>query len=222
MKPAQQRTMIEQLLEVIATLRSPEGCPWDAEQTPESLKPFILEEAYELTDAITSGDTEEIRDELGDCLLQVALLSQIYRESGSFTFDDVARTITEKLIRRHPHVFDRENHSPGTDLNLQWQRIKQEEQSGKKAKNHRPPPPLPSLMLAQKISRDQSGNLREDCTRLAGLAKDLSGKEDDPAEVVGSLLETIARIGNRLDMNLEDLLRQRCQVSSGQSVDTSR
>lgn len=222
MKSAHQYTTIEHLLEVIATLRSPNGCPWDAEQTPESLKPFILEEAYELIDAITTGDTEEIRDELGDCLLQVVLLSQIYRESESFTFDDVARTITEKLIRRHPHVFDRKNHLPGTDLNLQWQRIKQQEKSGKSPKTHRPPPPLPSLMLAQKISKDRSGSLKEECDRLTLLANELSDEKEDPEELVGCLLETVARIGNRLDLNLEDLLRQKYHVTSGQSLDVTR
>ena len=96
---------IDLLLEIMSTLRGPGGCPWDAEQTPESLAPYILEEACELIDAIEAGDKNEIMDELGDLLLQVVFQARIFEENGLFDFDDVANTISEKLIRRHPHVF---------------------------------------------------------------------------------------------------------------------
>ena len=107
MKFASSSQALERLLEIMATLRSPEGCPWDAKQTPKSLKPFLLEETYEVLEAIDHGDPGGIRDELGDLLLQVVFQARIFEERGDFDFSDVAGAISEKLIRRHPHVFER-------------------------------------------------------------------------------------------------------------------
>ena len=96
---------VERLLAIMATLRAPDGCPWDREQTFQSLKTYLLEETYELIDAIDNGDPVEHCAELGDLLLQIVFQSQIAAQSGSFDFHDVARGISDKLIRRHPHVF---------------------------------------------------------------------------------------------------------------------
>lgn len=96
---------LEELIDVVAKLRAPDGCPWDREQTHTSLRPNMLEEAYEAVDAIDENDMAHLREELGDVLLQVLLHSQIASESNEFTLDDVAKELKEKLIHRHPHVF---------------------------------------------------------------------------------------------------------------------
>ena len=121
---------IQQLLEVMQQLR--EQCPWDKAQTPQSLTRYAIEEAYEVEDAIRQGNLAEIRNELGDLLLQVVFQSQMYAEQQAFNFDDVVQAITEKLIRRHPHVFQAEqyaNLSPEQVSEL-WQQIKQQEKQG--------------------------------------------------------------------------------------------
>lgn len=118
---------IAALLTTIKKLRSPGGCPWDAKQTPESLKKYLFEECNELAEAIDSKDRPHICEELGDLLLQIVLLSQIYSEEGKFDFDDVAVGINEKMIRRHPHVFEKRTNLTEEELYAQWDRIKQEE-----------------------------------------------------------------------------------------------
>ena len=98
---------LQELIEIVAKLRSPDGgCPWDLAQTPETLTPYIVEEAYEVVDAIKSGQKKAIVDELGDLLLQVVLQAQIASEANDFTLAEVAKSISKKMIRRHPHVFD--------------------------------------------------------------------------------------------------------------------
>ncbi len=143
---------IERLLRVMQTLRAPEGCPWDTEQTPESLTPYILEEACELIDAIESGSTELILDELGDLLLQVVFQAQIFAERGQFEFSDIATAIADKLVRRHPHVFNRESGCHSKDLDQQWDEIKRGETTQQKSclEDHLPNR-LPSLQRAQKL-----------------------------------------------------------------------
>lgn len=119
-----------ELKRVFAALRHPQtGCPWDLEQTHESLRRFMLEEAYEAVDAIDSGTSEELKGELGDVLLQVALHSQIASESGVFDLDDVARTITEKMIRRHPHVFADKHYASLDEQKQDWEAIKKSERN---------------------------------------------------------------------------------------------
>src|SRR5215211_9457275 len=116
---------IEHLLVIMAALRTPGlGCPWDLEQTFETIAPYTLEEAYEVADAIGRGDLDDLKDELGDLLLQVVFHARMAEEQGSFAFGDVVQAITGKLIRRHPHVFgDRAGLSTG-QVNMQWDQIK--------------------------------------------------------------------------------------------------
>jgi len=121
----------EELVSVIATLRSEQGCPWDRVQTYESLKPCLLEESGEVVEAIDKGDMENLCEELGDVLLQVLMYSQIARENGDFTLDDVIDGVCEKMIRRHPHVFgDKRTLTPEESLNL-WNEIKRQEKAEK-------------------------------------------------------------------------------------------
>lgn len=147
---------LAELLATMRTLRAPDGCPWDAEQTPESLAPYILEEACETIEAIETGSPEMIADELGDLLLQVVFQAQIFAERGCFDFADVAAGINAKLLRRHPHVFTHEGQSiMDTNLELQWERIKLEEQAAGAPTGQHPlgslPGNLPALQRAQKL-----------------------------------------------------------------------
>jgi len=119
---------LQHLIDVVAKLRSPDGgCPWDLEQTPESLIPYIIEEAYEVVDAIQGGDKKAITEELGDLLLQVVLQSQIASESRDFSIAEVAEGIAQKLIRRHPHVFGDVKTENIEEIYQNWEKIKAEE-----------------------------------------------------------------------------------------------
>lgn len=146
---------LERLLAIMRRLRGPDGCPWDQEQTLDSLKPYLVEECHEVLDAIDSGDPAAHCDELGDVLLQIVFQAQIRAEAGAFTFDDVAAAIAAKLIRRHPHVFgDAVAHTPGEVLK-NWEAIKRGEKTGGKAgpASALSPVPrsLPALLKAHKV-----------------------------------------------------------------------
>jgi len=153
---------LQRFIEVVAQLRNPEGgCPWDLKQTPASLTPYVIEEAYEVVDAIQDGDKNDVEEELGDLLLQVVLLSQVFQDQGDFTLAEVAKGITDKMIRRHPHVFEPERATAKTPeaVNLTWDEIKKQEKaetedpdklSPKLRRYARSMPPLASAM---KISR---------------------------------------------------------------------
>jgi uncharacterized protein YabN with tetrapyrrole methylase and pyrophosphatase domain len=146
------RKAIDELIEVMARLRSPEGCPWDQEQSHMSIRLNAVEEVYELVDAIESNDDEEMLEELGDLLLQVVFHAQMAKERKAFNFDDIARVITEKLIRRHPHVFDDANVEGVADVWDQWDSIKKKEKEGtareRKSAFDGIPRHLPALMQA--------------------------------------------------------------------------
>ncbi len=121
---------LQQLTTVIAQLRNPDGgCPWDLAQTPQSLTPYVIEEAYEVVDAIQNGDKKDIAEELGDLLLQVVLQAQIFQEQGDFDLGDVAQGITEKMIRRHPHVFGDVTADTAETVKANWEQIKAQEKA---------------------------------------------------------------------------------------------
>lgn len=174
---------MQRLLEIMRQLRDPEsGCPWDVKQTMESLTRYTIEEAYEVADAIASGDMHDIKDELGDLLFQVVFYAQIASESSAFSFDDVAQSISDKLVRRHPHVFGAQSVDDGkgsekggevvqrarlsdTALNAQWDAIKAQEKQLKKQRSEQRvqaaetsifdsvPKGMPALMYAQKLQK---------------------------------------------------------------------
>ena len=118
---------LDKLIETVRTLRSPQGCEWDRAQTHKSLRPNMLEEAYEAVDAMDSGDIKHLKEELGDVLLQVLLHSQIADDEGEFNLDDVAKGLNEKLIHRHPHVFGNVKVSSTQDIIDNWDKLKKEE-----------------------------------------------------------------------------------------------
>lgn len=144
---------LEKLIEVIRILRSENGCVWDRAQTHESLRPNMLEEAYEAVDAINKGDILNLREELGDVLLQVLLHSQIASESNEFNIEDVAKELKDKLIHRHPHVFGTDKADTPEEVVKNWERLKQEEKKDRKSQMDGIPKSLPALVAAQKISK---------------------------------------------------------------------
>ena len=144
---------LKELVEVIAKLRAPDGCPWDREQTHKSLKPNMLEEAYEAVDAIDSGDMANLKEELGDVLLQVVLHAQIASEEHAFDIEDVARELKEKLIHRHPHVFGNTKVSSADEVMVNWDKLKKEEKTYRKSVMDGISKSQSALMSAQKISK---------------------------------------------------------------------
>ncbi len=144
---------LEELIEVIRVLRSENGCPWDREQTHTSLRPNMIEEAYEAVDAIDEKSPEHLREELGDVLLQVLLHSQIASEAGEFTIEDVAKELKDKLIHRHPHVFGSAKVNSADDVVVNWDKLKHEEKTERKSQMDGISKAQSALMSAQKISK---------------------------------------------------------------------
>jgi XTP/dITP diphosphohydrolase len=146
---------IAELLEVMAKLRSPEGCPWDREQDHQKLKFYAVEEVYELMDAIESGDDQELEEELGDVLLQVVFHCQLAHERGAFDFEQVCRRLVSKLIHRHPHVFGKDKLDTAEAVLAQWEHLKRAEKTG--TRHERPsaldgiPKHLPALLRASEL-----------------------------------------------------------------------
>ena len=144
---------LEELIAVVAKLRAPDGCPWDRAQTHASLRPNMIEEAYEAVDAIDDNDMKHLREELGDVLLQVLLHSQIASENGDFNLDDVAKELKDKLIHRHPHVFGNANLTTPDDVKEAWDKLKAEEKTHRKSAMDGVSRCQAALMSAQKISK---------------------------------------------------------------------
>jgi MazG family protein len=177
---------IEALKNLVATLR--EKCPWDRKQTPESIIIYLIEEAYELLDAITAGDVGHIREELGDVLFQVLFIALLYKEKGLFSLEDAVCSITEKMIRRHPHVFgDEEAHTP-EKVKENWAIIKAAEKAGSGKEGSlldSVPAGLPSLHRAYMIS-DKVGRVGFDWDDIEGVMKKVEEEWKELAEAIAS------------------------------------
>jgi uncharacterized protein YabN with tetrapyrrole methylase and pyrophosphatase domain len=149
------KSAINDLLRVMAKLRSPRGCPWDREQTHLTLRRHAIEEVYELIDAIESRDDHEMAEELGDLLLQVVFHAQMAKERGAFDFEKVCRVLVEKLIRRHPHVFGKTKVKNVDEVWANWEKIKRAEKAGTKSERKSAldgiPKHLPALLRAEKL-----------------------------------------------------------------------
>lgn len=157
-EPAHNFPGLHRLYHVVQKLRDPDGgCPWDLKQTHASLRPFVLEEAYELVEAITEGDTEHMKEELGDVLLQVFLHAQIASDENRFTVDDVAGGIADKLVRRHPHVFGDVQVNSAEEVTDNWRKLKAAErgetETPKESAMDGVPQGIPALSRALKVSR---------------------------------------------------------------------
>ncbi len=167
----------EKLVEVMKTLRDPGGCDWDRSQTHKTLKPYLIEEAFELLEAIDKEDDQEIKEELGDVLLQVVFHAQIASERGAFDIKDVIDNLTEKLIRRHPHVFEKS----GKYSYERWEEIKAKEKKKKKSAIGRVNPALPALSMARRI--------QENASAVGFDWKDKSGVKEKIKEEIEEFLE---------------------------------
>lgn len=144
---------LDELTKTIKILRSPEGCPWDKEQTHKSIRRNMLEEAYEAVEAIDENNPEHLKEELGDVLLQVLLHSQIADDNNEFNIQDVAHMLNDKLIHRHPHVFSKEKVKNSEEVIINWEKLKKEEKQERKRTLDGIPKTLPALSTAEKISK---------------------------------------------------------------------
>jgi tetrapyrrole methylase family protein/MazG family protein len=204
------------LVEIMERLRAPGGCPWDAEQTHESIARCAVEEAYELVDAISERNPEHIREELGDLLLQVVFHSEMARQVGDFAIEDVINGIANKLLHRHPHVFGDAVAETAEDVKRSWEELKKQEK-GKKKRNHvldGIPRDLPALLLARKavsglrkkgmISEDISEHIK-DIGRQLGILETC----ETPDEIISELLFSISAISQKMDIDAETALRKK-------------
>lgn len=213
------RPGFREFVDVIAMLRSPEGCPWDREQTYASLKRFVLEEAYEVLEAVDSQDPDRLCDELGDLMLQVLLYSQIASEEGAFDIRDVIARHVEKLVRRHPHVFGDVSVRDADEVKRNWDAIKQEEKPERTSALDGVPRELPALMKALEVSKravkvgfewpDLDAVVEKLDEEVAELKAELP--ERDPEKLsseIGDLLFTVVNVARWLKTDPEEALRQ--------------
>lgn len=171
--PLARPSSVNALAEIVAHLRAPNGCPWDREQTHQSLRKDFLEECYEVLETLDENDIEHLREELGDLLLHVLFQAQIAAESGEFLLSDVAADISAKLVRRHPHVFGEVKVKDTDEIIANWDRIKLGENGGKPKKDHGIPRTLPAIPRAEKIAKrvKAKGNLQEIALQIGKLAR---------------------------------------------------
>ncbi len=212
---------ITRLINLMRRLRQEGGCPWDREQTLKTLRPFIIEEAYEVVSAIDAGRLEEIKEELGDLLFQVVFACRVLEEEAKGDIDEVAGICVEKMIRRHPHVFADGSASTPSEVLERWEEIKKEEKKGTKAHGilHEVPASMPSLMRAQKISK-KAAKAGFDWPNIGGVMKKVEEElkefrqaidaEDmeSAEEELGDLLFTIVNAGRFLGLSPEEALRK--------------
>lgn len=211
--------LFEALLEVMASLRGPKGCPWDKKQTHQSLTACLLEETYEVLDAIEAGDPKNLREELGDLLLQIVFHSQIAKEGKNFDIKDVIEDLTQKLVRRHPHVFADEQVSHPEEAIQRWEKIKSRERGKGESLLSGVPVELPALLRAYRIGSKTSrvGFDWPDCTgvlekveeELKELHEEIKkGNQEGSEEEFGDLLFSLAQLARFLKLNPEDSLRK--------------
>jgi len=206
---------LQRLLDIIVQLRGPEGCPWDRAQTKETLRSYLLEETYEVLDAIEGDNPAELCDELGDLLLQIVLLARLHEELGLFAFADVCASICEKLVRRHPHVFSKPGQElSASQLDRQWQRIKAEERRHSPKPAHPPLQALPSLLLAQSTVSVPGPDQPPGPDELRSLLDEfLYARESAPTETteeaLAELLLSLVRSVAPLEINAELALRRK-------------
>ena len=211
--------LFERLLDIMAHLRGPDGCPWDRDQTRASLKPFLIEEAYEVLEAIEAGRERELREELGDLLLQVVFHARLGEEAGESGMSDVLRCLIDKLIRRHPHVFADASAATPKDVVVQWEALKQREAEGRRRSViDGVPRSLPSLLRAQRLqSKAARVNFDWPDARAAWQKVEEELREtaealaaDDAARVreeLGDLLFSLVNVARLSEIDAEDALR---------------
>ena len=209
----------QKLLNIMEKLRGDGGCPWDKEQTRESLKPFILEEAYELIEAIESGDPEKMKEELGDLLFQIVFQCQVAKERKEFEISDVIEKITKKMITRHPHVFGEAEYRTSAEVIVQWEEQKKLEGKRRESILEGVPEALPSLLRAHRLQNraasvgfdwDKVGDaLKKLDEELKEFKKALETKEkNEIGEELGDILFMLVNVSRFIGVNPEDALRK--------------
>jgi len=223
-QPTDERHPLFTLIDIMAKLRDPDGgCPWDLEQTFATVAPYTVEEAYEVADAIERGDLGDLKDELGDLLLQVVFHARMAEEQGAFAFDDVARAINDKMVRRHPHVFADETYASLADQKEGWEQLKAAERAEKAKAGPASllddvPVGLPGLTRAVKLSKRAAGvgfvwptvqdvvkKLHEEVGEM--LAEIEAGDLEKAKNEIGDVLFVVANLARTLDVDPEDAVR---------------
>ncbi len=209
----------DDLVEIVAKLRSPSGCLWDREQTHHSIKENLIEEAYETVDAIERGDFSHLKEELGDLLLQVVFHAQMASEKKKFSVDKVVSEISQKLIRRHPHVFGNKKVSSSQEILKHWEEIKREEK-GRESILDEVPSFLPALYYAYKL-QTQVARTGFDWEKKEGVFEKLieeieelkkAGESREKVEEeLGDILFSLINLARHLEINAEGCLRQACK-----------
>lgn len=207
------------LVKIMARLRGPRGCPWDREQSHDSLKPYLLEETYEVLETLEAGDPQALKEELGDLLLQIVFHAEIAAEAEEFTIDDVVQGLTDKLVRRHPHVFGNLKVRDASEVVQNWSRIKAREKEEKSSILAGVPKSAPALIQAQRLGEKASRvgfdwpspqevleKVREELDELKQtLTCENSARQE---EELGDLLFALTSFARLLDLNAEMALRK--------------
>ena len=207
------------LVDIVALLRAPGGCPWDREQTHESLKRNLLEEAHEVLEAIEGGDPSVLSEELGDLLVQIAFHADIAREAGQFEFGDIIERINRKLIRRHPHVFADEPVSDAREVERNWERIKAEERAAsgtRKSPVEGIPASLPALAASQ-LMQDRVARFGFEWDDVSGVLDKITEEieefrnaesREEKVHELGDMFFALVNLSRWVDAHAEDVLRQ--------------
>ena len=205
------------LLKVLQTLRAPGGCPWDQEQTSKTLVPYLLEETYEIIEAIEDGNSETLKEELGDLTLHILFQAELAQDAGKFEIGDSLKYISEKLIHRHPYVFDKQNGNQGRGLNMSWEKAKQKEKNRKNLLDG-VPKNLPALTRARRI-QEKAANVGFDWKEIQPVWGKVEEELEELKEVVakknpekikdemGDVLFSLVNLARFLEISPEDALR---------------
>ena len=209
----------DELVDIVSKLRGPGGCPWDREQTRESLKPFLVEEFYELIDAIDENDNAGIKEEMGDLLFQIVLQSQLFSEEGKFNVNEVVDGIARKMVKRHPHVFGDKVLETLDEVEVWWEEHKRKEGKGYDSAIGGVPRSLPALLRAQKIQLkatkvgfdweridDAFCKIEEEIKEFREAVE--RNDRDEIEDELGDLFFVLVRIANFVEVNPEDALRR--------------
>ncbi len=204
------------LVDIIARLRAPDGCPWDKQQTHGALRENLLEECYEVLEALDEGNSDKLCSELGDLLMQVVFHAQIATEAGEFELGDVVNSINTKLIHRHPHIFSSKRVKDAEEVALNWEVLKQEERGADTSMLASAPKQMPALGYSQEIQR-RVAQVGFDWENIDGVIEKLTEEVSElkradsqggKAQEFGDLLFTLANIARRLGIDLEAALRE--------------
>lgn len=210
---------LNRLIDIMETLRGPHGCPWDKEQTGESLKPFLIEEFYELLEALDEDDPEKIKEELGDLLFQIIFHCHLSKEKGEFDINDVIDKITEKMISRHPHVFGSKDLKTSEKVTEWWEKHKKREGKNQESVIGGIPKTLPSLLRAHKL-QDKASKVGFDWGRIEDVFKKLDEEinefkyaidrknQSEIEDELGDIFFVLVRLSNFVGVNPEDALRK--------------